>query len=45
MSKIYFVQRFDYTLKLLKYQWNMISKENLKKITLKLVTIKPSKQN
>ena len=31
MSKRYFVQRFHYTLKLLKYQWNMISKETLKK--------------
>ena len=30
MCKRYFVQRFHYTLKLLKYQWNMISKETLK---------------
>ena len=29
MSKRYLVQRFHYTLKLPKYQWNMISKETL----------------
>ena len=30
MSKKYFAQRFHYTLKLQKHQWNMISKETLK---------------
>ena len=30
MSKRYFVQRFQSTLKLLKYQWNITSKETLK---------------
>ena len=30
MFKRYFVQSFHYTLKLLNYQWNMISKEPLK---------------
>ena len=30
MSKRHFAKRFHYTLKLQKYQWNMISKETLK---------------
>ena len=30
MCKRYFVQTFHYTLKLLKYQWNMMSKETPK---------------
>ena len=34
MSKRY-VRRFHYTLKLLKYQWNMISKETLKRSNIK----------
>ena len=34
MSKRCFAQRFHYTLKLLKYQWNMISKEQKKHLKL-----------
>ena len=35
MSKKYFAQRFHYTLKLQKHQWNMIQKKHLKLNSIK----------
>ena len=43
MSTKYFVQRFNSTLQLLQYQWNIISKETLNNI--KNTYNKPSKPN
>ena len=45
MSNKYFVQRFQYTLKLLNYQWNMTSKETPEINNIKTTYNKASIQN